>query len=85
MSQIIEIQKAPWLDTDRMLDALSAQGISGALIADAPGLRLLVSGPEVRQLSTRVLAALETVGRGLIPLVPEQIDDSTYAVRPPAG
>lgn len=90
MSHIIEIQKAPWLDTDRMLDALSAQGISGALIADAPGLRLLVSGPvlsghDVRQLSARILAALETVGRGLIPLVPEQIDDSTYAVRPPAG
>lgn len=85
MSQIIEIQTAPWLDTDRMLAALSAQGISGALIEDVPGLRLLVSGPDVRQLSRRVLAALETVGRGLIPLVPEQIDESTFAVRPPAG
>lgn len=85
MSQIIEIQASPFLDTERLLAALSAQGLSGALIADRPGLRLLVSAPEMRLVAGRVLAALESVGRGLIPFVPEQLDDSTFAVRPPAG
>jgi hypothetical protein len=85
MSQIIEIQTAPWLDTERMLAALSAQGVRGALIAEVPALRLLVSAPALRQLPARVLSALETVSSGLVPLVPEQIDEGTYAVRPPAG
>ena len=86
MSQIIQIQQSPFIDTELMLTALAAQGLSGALIEDAPGIRVLVSGAEeVRNLSRRVLSALETVTRGLIPLVPEQLDDLTFAVRPPAG
>jgi hypothetical protein len=85
MSHIIEIQTAPFVDTERMLDVLAAHGISGALITDRPRIRLLVSTPEVRQVATRVLSALETVGRGLIPLVPEQLDETTFLVRPPAG
>jgi hypothetical protein len=85
MSHIIEIHTDPFIDTERMLDALAAHGISGALITDRPKIRLLVSAPEMRQVAARVLSALETVGRGLIPLVPEQLDESTFAVRPPAG
>jgi hypothetical protein len=83
LAQIIEIQASPFVDTDRVLAALTAQGLSGALIADRPGLRLLVSSPE--GIAGRVLAALESLCRGLVPFVPEQLDESTFAVRPPAG
>jgi hypothetical protein len=85
VSHIIQIQQSPFIDTELMLGALAAQGLSGALIDGADGLRLLVSGAEMRSLPRRVLSALESVTRGLIPLVPEQLDDHTYAVRPPAG
>jgi hypothetical protein len=86
MSHIIEIETAPFVQTQRMLNALSAEGISGALIDDQPRLRLLVSSPEIRQVASRVLAALETIVRlDPAPLVPEQIDESTFAIRPPAG
>jgi hypothetical protein len=84
VSQIIQIQQSPFIDTELMLTALAAQGLSGALIDDARDLRLLVSG-EMRTMPRRVLSALESVTRGLIPLVPEQLDEHTFAVRPPAG
>jgi hypothetical protein len=86
MSHIIEIETAPFVQTQRMLNALSAEGITGALIEDEPRLRLLVSAPEIRQVAARVLAALETIVRlDTAPLVPQQLDESTFAIRPPAG
>lgn len=85
MSQIIEIQTSPLVETDQLLAALSAQGLSGAIIGDGPDLRLLVAETDAPLMAGRVMAALDCVGRGLIPFVPEQLDDSTFAVRPPAG
>jgi len=84
MSTIIEIESAPRVETQTMLEALAARGVRGALIDDDPRLRLVVSSP--RHVRAQILAALaDVVGADGMPRVPEQVDEGTFAIRPPAG
>lgn len=88
MTHLVEVDCARTVDGEELLAAFEANGLQGELVDRGPRLvfRLADAGRDATQFAGAVAHSLESwLGERRLPLVPVQLGDDAYALRPPAA